>query len=120
MRGQCHAPAAPYPGKDPVPIVKEAGWAPGPVCTGAENLAPPGFDSRTVHPVGSRYTDYATRPTISKNNIALIFKGLEFGGLLILEDKKKSFEKAGITNRFFRRNKVILPRNESVICVKRL
>jgi hypothetical protein len=30
------------PGKDPVPIVQEAGWAPGPVWT-AENLAPPGL-----------------------------------------------------------------------------
>jgi len=29
------------PGKDAVPIVQEAGWAPGPVWTGAENLAPP-------------------------------------------------------------------------------
>jgi hypothetical protein len=28
------------PGKDPVPLVQEAGWAPGPVWTGAENLAP--------------------------------------------------------------------------------
>ena len=28
------------PEKDPVPIVQEAGWAPGPVWTGAENLAP--------------------------------------------------------------------------------
>jgi hypothetical protein len=28
------------PGKDPVPIVQAAGWAPGPVWTGAENLAP--------------------------------------------------------------------------------
>jgi len=27
------------PGKDLVPIVQEAGWAPGPVWTGAENLA---------------------------------------------------------------------------------
>ena len=27
------------PGKDPVPIVQEAGWAPGPVSTGAGNLA---------------------------------------------------------------------------------
>ena len=47
-----------------VPIVQEAGWAPGPVWTGAENLAPPpGFDHRTVQPVASRYTDYATRST---------------------------------------------------------
>ena len=46
------------PGKDAVPIVQEAGWAPGPVWTGAENLAPaPGFDPRTVQPVTSRCTD---------------------------------------------------------------
>jgi len=30
------------PGKDPVSIVLEAGWAPGPVWTGAKNLAPTG------------------------------------------------------------------------------
>jgi hypothetical protein len=28
------------PGKDPVPIVQEAGWAPGLVWTGVENLTP--------------------------------------------------------------------------------
>ena len=62
MRGQRHAAAALCPGKDPVPILQEAGWAPGPV----ENLAPTGirFDLRTVQSVASRYTDYATRPTI--------------------------------------------------------
>jgi len=31
------------PGKDPIPIVQEAGWASGPVWTSAENLTPPGF-----------------------------------------------------------------------------
>ena len=39
MRGQRHDPAAPYPGKEPVPIVQKAGWASGPVWTGVENLA---------------------------------------------------------------------------------
>jgi len=54
------------PEKDPVPIVQEAVWAPGPVWTGAENLEPPpGFDPRTVQSVASRYTHYATRPTSS-------------------------------------------------------
>jgi hypothetical protein len=33
------------PGKDPVPIVQEAGWAPGPVWTGAKNLASTGVRS---------------------------------------------------------------------------
>ena len=37
--------------RDPVPIVREAGWTPRAVWTGAENL-------RTVRPVASRYTDY--------------------------------------------------------------
>jgi len=51
------------PGKDPVPIVQDVGWAPGPVWIGAENLAPPGFDPWTIQPVVSCYTDWATRPT---------------------------------------------------------
>jgi hypothetical protein len=33
------------PGKEPVPIVQEAGWASGTVWTGAENLAPTGIRS---------------------------------------------------------------------------
>jgi hypothetical protein len=33
------------PGKDPVPIVLEAGWDPRPVWTGAKNLAPTGIRS---------------------------------------------------------------------------
>jgi len=45
--GQRHAAAAFTPRKDPLPIVQEAGWAPGPVWKSAENLAPPGFDPRT-------------------------------------------------------------------------
>ena len=52
VSGQQHAPAVPTPGKDPVPNVQEAGWAPGP-----ENLAPPGFDPRTVQPIVIRYTE---------------------------------------------------------------
>ena len=31
------------PGKDPVPIVQETGWAPGPVWTGAKNIATTGI-----------------------------------------------------------------------------
>ena len=43
--GGRHTLAAFIPGKDPVPIVQEAGWAPGSVWTGAENLAPTGIQS---------------------------------------------------------------------------
>jgi len=35
--GQPHTPAASTPGKDPVNIVQEAGWAPGPVWTGGKS-----------------------------------------------------------------------------------
>jgi hypothetical protein len=44
--------------RDPVPILQEAGWALGPVWTGAENPPPPVFDPRTIRFVASRYTDY--------------------------------------------------------------
>jgi hypothetical protein len=60
------------PGKHPVPIVQEAEWAQGPVWTGAKNLAPPGFDPRTVQPIASRYTEYATRPTTSSGTALLV------------------------------------------------
>jgi hypothetical protein len=43
--GQRQSPAAFTSGKDAVPIVQEAGWASGPVWTGAENLAPTGIRS---------------------------------------------------------------------------
>jgi hypothetical protein len=40
------------PRKDPVPNVREAGWAPGPVWTGDENLSPTGVRSM-VRPASS-------------------------------------------------------------------
>jgi hypothetical protein len=45
MSGQRHAPVLFTPGKEPGPIVQEAVWAPGPIWTGAENLAPAGIRS---------------------------------------------------------------------------
>jgi hypothetical protein len=57
--GQHHAPAAFTPGKDPVPIVQEPGWAPELFCRGAENLATPGFVPRNFQPVASPCIDYA-------------------------------------------------------------
>jgi hypothetical protein len=55
--GSASRPGRLDPGKDPVPIVQEAAWAPEPVWIGAENLASPGFDPRTFQPVASCYTD---------------------------------------------------------------
>ena len=52
---------------------------------------PPGFDPRTVQPVGSRYTDYATRP-VGKivhciNSIRVNLPLLRFDLLNILRTK---------------------------------
>jgi hypothetical protein len=54
--GHLHAPAASTPGKDPVPILKEAGW-PQSWSGRVENLVPTGIRSQTVQPLVSRYTD---------------------------------------------------------------
>ena len=56
------------PGKDPVPILKEVGWASGRSGQVQKISPPPGFDPRTVQPVGSRYIDWATRPNICAYN----------------------------------------------------
>jgi hypothetical protein len=45
VRGQRHAPAAFYPRERSIPIVQEAGWAPGPIWTGAEHITPTGIRS---------------------------------------------------------------------------
>jgi hypothetical protein len=45
MSGQRHTPVAVLWEREPVAIVQEAGWAPKPVWTGAENLAPSGIRS---------------------------------------------------------------------------
>ena len=46
--GSAPRPGRLAPGKDPVPIVQEAGWASEPVWTGAENLAPTGIRSQDL------------------------------------------------------------------------
>jgi hypothetical protein len=79
---------APRPGRftprerDPVPIVQEAGWAPGAVWTAAENLAPPGFDPRTVQPVASRYTDWAIVCQVNMQIIGKLCCGVQCARLV--------------------------------------
>jgi len=66
--GHPHAPATSTPGKDPVPIVYEAGLVPGPVWTGGKISSLTGIRSLTVQPVISRYTDWATGSTLYQIN----------------------------------------------------
>ena len=63
VRGQRHAPAAPYPrGKNRYTLYKRLGGHHGRSGQVRKISPPPGFDPRTVQAVGSRCTDYATRP----------------------------------------------------------
>jgi hypothetical protein len=61
-------------GKDPVPIVQEAEWAPGPEWTGAENLAHTGIRS-PVRPARSQslyrlsYPAHVARLTLFECNV---------------------------------------------------
>ena len=48
LDGQRHASAVYARESDPVPIVQEAGWAPRPVWTRAEKLAPIGIRSQDL------------------------------------------------------------------------
>jgi len=61
VSGQQHAPAALTPGKDPLPILQEVWWAPGPVWTGRKSR--PNRDSFSDRSA-IRYTDWDTLPTI--------------------------------------------------------
>ena len=63
MRGQRHAPAALYPGKTRYPLYRRLGGPQGRSGQMRKIAPPPGFDPRTVQPVASRCTDWATLPT---------------------------------------------------------
>jgi hypothetical protein len=71
VRVQRHASAALYYGKDPVPIVNEAGWAPGPVWTGAENLFPTGI--RSPDRLARSHSLYRLRYPAHKSSMTLGF-----------------------------------------------
>ena len=58
--GSASRPAALYPR---YPLYRRLGGTQGRSGQVRKISPPPGFDPRTVQPVASRYTDYATRPT---------------------------------------------------------
>ena len=61
------------PGKDPVLIVQEAGWAPGPVWIDAEISPLPGLEPRAIQPLASRYTDWAIPAYSSPSALCKLF-----------------------------------------------
>jgi hypothetical protein len=61
-----------------VPIVQEAGWAPGPVWTGAENLSPTGI--RSPGRPAPRDTDYAIPDMV----MALTYRKIQVGSVNVV------------------------------------
>jgi len=64
-------------GKDPVPTVQEAGWAPEPVWTGAENLAPteirsPDRPARSQSLYRLRYPDHGYFQCLKRNTVCFL------------------------------------------------
>jgi hypothetical protein len=64
--GQHHAPAVLPPGKTRYPLYRRLGGPQGRSGRVRKISPSPGFDPRTVQPVTSRYTDWATRPTVNQ------------------------------------------------------
>jgi hypothetical protein len=64
--GQPHAPAASTLGKDPVPIVQEVRWAPGPVWAGGKSR--PHWDSIPDRPARSQSLYQLSYPAHKASN----------------------------------------------------
>ena len=74
--GQHHAPAALPPGKTQYPLYRRLGGPQGRSGQVRKISPPPGFDSRNVQPVASRYTDWAILAAIVRNDL-IIFAGTD-------------------------------------------
>ena len=78
------------PGKDPVPIVQEAEWTPGPVWTGAENLAPTGIQSPD-RPARSQSLYRLSYPAHRVFRAVTVFCKLETWSAILLEERLRIF-----------------------------
>ena len=82
--GQRHDPATPYPRERPAtPLYRRVGRPQGRSGEVRKISPPPGFDPRTVQPVGSRYTDYNTRPMTAEYRLRKGKHSVKFLGRLL-------------------------------------
>ena len=101
MSGQQYAPAAIYPGKDPVPILQEAGWALGPVWTGEKSR--PHRDSIPDRPARSSVVIPTELPGLrrEKGYSLETFCGLStFSYVRVPGDIKNNFKGSCMEERF--------------------
>ena len=75
------------PGKDQVPIVQEAGWVPGPVWTGSENLAPTGIRS-PGRPARSQSLYQLRYPTHVETSRSVVICEINVHLLFIVQNNK--------------------------------
>jgi len=87
----------PPPGKDSVPIAREAGWAPGSVWIGAENLTPTGIRS-------------PDRPACSQSLYRLSYRGPQ---IINLDEYVSNFT---MNKRVF----LLLPFTDNAFCIGRI
>ena len=96
--GQPHAPTASTSGKYPVPVVQEAGWAPGPVWTGGEPR--PHRDSNPDRPARSQSLyrlSYPAhyRPVLTLQNSMVIIFTIKFNAKYFsCRQQSKSIERS--------------------------
>jgi len=86
------------PGKTRYPFYRRLGWPQGWTWR-AENLAPTGIRSRTVQPVVSRYTDWATGPTYSGYTCIIFFFVLKFCICSLISYRIVKIKKIGVCVR---------------------
>ena len=96
------------PGKTRYPLYRRLGAPQGRSGQVRKISPPPGFDPRIVQPVASRYTDWATRPTISGPKQPTNYTVIQFKRLILQNLSSSSptfapcFYVTGIQNFDFR------------------
>ena len=86
------------PGKTRYPLYRRLGGPHGRSGGQVRKISPPpGFDPRSVKPLASRYTDYATRPTIKpKGNVCILYSYISF--VIFTRNKYCEFWQSGASN----------------------
>jgi len=97
------------PGKDPEPILQEAGWASGPVWTGAKNLVPAGI--RSPDRPARRQSLYRLRYSLHR----LYFFKFRFNIIILGTPKYRSSFRTKILYTFFTSTRATCPRHIIVL-----
>jgi len=93
VSGQRHAPADLPPGKTLYPLYRRLGGPQGWSGQVQKIWSPPGFDSQTVQPIASRYTDSSLPAHTSMYEVQIIFRSVThkmYRGLTLPSNSSKT------------------------------